>query len=218
MAPHLSRTALRCYNSEYRAQRQSEQYVARTEWMPMSGSAGTDTQRTRARRAASATTRVRSDSVERTRALGAALGALLATGDVILLVGDLGAGKTALTQGIGAGLGVRGIINSPTFTILKEYSGRLPLYHFDLYRIESPNEIFALGFEDYFEGDGVSVVEWAERGEPQEPDAQLPWPANYLRIELSADGPDARLLKVTSAGPRGAELQAKFARASVEEL
>lgn len=159
---------------------------------------------------------MQSASVERTHALGAALGALLTAGDVILLVGDLGAGKTALTQGIGAGLGVRGVINSPTFTILKEYVGRLPLYHFDLYRIDSPDEVFALGFEDYFEGDGVSVIEWAERGEPQEPGAPLPWPASFLRIALRADGPDARLLEVSSAGPRGAELQAAFARASAE--
>lgn len=184
----------------------------------MSGSAGTGTQRAQARQATSTTTRVCSASVEQTHALGKALGALLAAGDVILLVGDLGAGKTALTQGIGAGLDVRGVINSPTFTILKEYAGRLPLYHFDLYRIDSPDEVFALGFEDYFEGDGVSVIEWAERGEPQEPDAPPPWPANYLRIALRADGPNARLLDVTSAGPRGAELQAAFARASAEGL
>ena len=184
----------------------------------MSGSAGMGTQRARARQATSATTRVRSASVEQTHTLGKALGALLAAGDVILLVGDLGAGKTALTQGIGAGLGVRGVINSPTFTILKEYAGRLPLYHFDLYRIDSPDEVFALGFEDYFEGGGVSVIEWAERGESREPDAPQPWPANYLRIALSADGPDTRLLDVTSAGPRGAELQATFARASAEGL
>lgn len=182
----------------------------------MSGSAGTGTQREQAGQATSATTRVCSASVEQTHALGKALGSLLAVGDVILLVGDLGAGKTALTQGIGAGLGVRGVINSPTFTILKEYAGRLPLYHFDLYRIDSPDEVFALGFEDYFEGEGVSVIEWAERGEPQEPGAPQPWPADYLRITLRAAGPDERLLDVTSAGPRGADLQAAFARASAE--
>jgi tRNA threonylcarbamoyladenosine biosynthesis protein TsaE len=182
----------------------------------MSGSADTGTQREQARQATSATTRVRSASVEQTHALGEALGSRLAAGDVILLVGDLGAGKTALTQGIGAGLGVHGVINSPTFTILKEYAGRVPLYHFDLYRIDSPDEVTALGFEDYFDGEGVSVIEWAERGEPQDPGAPLLWPANYLRIALSADGPDARLLDATSAGPRGAELQATFARVSVE--
>ncbi|HET9110661.1 MAG TPA: tRNA (adenosine(37)-N6)-threonylcarbamoyltransferase complex ATPase subunit type 1 TsaE [Ktedonobacterales bacterium] len=153
---------------------------------------------------------IHSGGVERTRALGAALGALLEPGDVMLLEGDLGAGKTALTQGIGKGLDVHTVINSPTFTILKEYSGRLPLYHFDLYRIESPDEVYSLGFEDYFGADGVCVVEWAERGEPGEPGAPLPWPASYLRIRMRADGPQDRQLEVTSAGHRGAQLQAAW--------
>ncbi len=149
---------------------------------------------------------IRSGSIERTRELGAALGSLLAPGDVVLLEGDLGAGKTALTQGIGQGLGVQAVINSPTFTILKEYAGRLSLYHFDLYRIESPEEVYSLGFEDYFGGDGVCVIEWAERGEPEELSAPLPWPESYLRIRMRADGPHDRLLEVTSAGPRGEQL------------
>jgi tRNA threonylcarbamoyladenosine biosynthesis protein TsaE len=161
-------------------------------------------------------TQARSASVEQTRGLGQTLGALLAPGDVVLLVGDLGAGKTALTQGIGAGLSICGVINSPTFTILKEYTGRLTLYHFDLYRIESPEEVFALGFEDYFSGEGVCVVEWAERGEPREEGVSLPWPADYLRLTMRADGPDARLIELTSAGPRGAELQAALTRATLE--
>ncbi len=105
-----------------------------------------------------------SASASQTHRLGALLGGLLRPGDVVLLEGPLGAGKTALTQGIGAGLGVRETINSPTFTLLKEYTGRLPLHHFDLYRIEDPEELFTLGFEDYFSGDGVCVVEWADRG------------------------------------------------------
>lgn len=181
----------------------------------MSGQ-GTHFESVGARPATSAATVIRSGSVERTRALGAALGALLAPGDVVLLEGDLGAGKTALTQGIGKGLNVHTVVNSPTFTILKEYSGRLPLYHFDLYRIESPDEVYSLGFEDYFGGDGVCVVEWAERGEPGEPgdlDAPLPWPANYLRIRMSAKGPHDRQFEVTSAGHRGAQLQAAWANA-----
>jgi tRNA threonylcarbamoyladenosine biosynthesis protein TsaE len=160
---------------------------------------------------------MRSASVEQTRRLGKALGALLAPGDVALLEGELGAGKTALTQGIGAGLGVRTVINSPTFTILKEYTGRLPLYHFDLYRIETPDEVYTLGFEDYFSGEGVCVVEWAERGEASEVGAPAPWPENYLRIRLRTDGADGRLIEVTSAGPRGAELQAAWTRAATEE-
>jgi tRNA threonylcarbamoyladenosine biosynthesis protein TsaE len=136
---------------------------------------------------------------------------------MILLTGDLGAGKTTLTQGIGAGLGISGVINSPTFTILKEYHGRLLLYHFDLYRIESPDEVSALGFEDYFESDGVSVVEWAERGEPEIPDARSPWPDSALRVTLlSADGA-ARTLHIRATGQRGLELARAWAQAAVKE-
>lgn len=188
--------------------------------MTMSGTAGTGTHATRARPGAPAHTRTtiaHSASLARTHALGKALGSALEAGDVILLSGDLGAGKTMLAQGIGAGLGVHEVVNSPTFTILKEYAGRLPLYHFDLYRIESPDELYALGFDEYFAGDGVCVVEWAERGEPTQPDAPLPWPENYLRIELRADGPERRTLTATSAGPRGAEMRAILAHASAEE-
>ena len=127
-----------------------------------------------------------SASASQTHRLGALLGGLLRPGDVVLLEGPLGAGKTALTQGIGAGLGVRETINSPTFTILKEYMGRLPLYHFDLYRIEDPEELFTLGFEDYFGGEGVCVVEWADRG--MAADGATLWPAGWLRIAIAADG------------------------------
>lgn len=184
--------------------------------MSMSGP-GASTQHMGAQRGESAASHLRSASVAETHHLGKLLGALLAPGDVVLLEGDLGAGKTALTQGIGAGLGVRSVINSPTFTILKEYTGRLPLYHFDLYRIESPDEIYTLGFDDYFSGDGVCVVEWAERGEPQEPDALTPWPDNYLRLRMRSDHPDSRMIDVTSAGPRGAELQSNWIHAAMEE-
>jgi len=166
------------------------------------------TQRARARQATSATTRVRSASVEQTHTLGKALGALLAAGDVILLVGDLGAGKTALTQGIGAGLGVRETINSPTFTLLKEYVGRLPLYHFDLYRIEDPEELFMLGFEDYFGGEGVCVVEWADRGVAE--DGATLWPTGWLRIAIAADGGAKRALTCTASGARGEALLRAF--------
>ena len=158
-----------------------------------------------------------SESVEQTRRLGVILGGLLAPGDVVLLYGELGAGKTAFAQGIGRGLGVAATVNSPTFTILKEYMGRLPLYHFDLYRIESPDELYTLGFDEYFVGDGVCVVEWAERGEPTSPDAPLPWPVSYLRIELRAEELERRTLTATSAGLRGAALRAILARASAED-
>ena len=157
---------------------------------------------------------LRSGSADETRQLGEALGALLAPGDLVLLEGDLGAGKTALTQGIGRGLGVAGTINSPTFTLLKEYEGRLPLYHFDLYRIEDPDELLTLGFEDYFTDDGVCVVEWADRGERADAGmrADEVWPASWLRIRLDKLSSDERLLRCTASGGRGAALLAAFAR------
>ncbi|MDE3229654.1 MAG: tRNA (adenosine(37)-N6)-threonylcarbamoyltransferase complex ATPase subunit type 1 TsaE [Chloroflexota bacterium] len=180
---------------------------------------GTSAGRSGAHGAASSVVRVRSASLAATHRLGQTLGKLLLAGDVILLEGALGAGKTALTQGIGVGLGVAGVINSPTFTILKEYAGRLPLYHFDLYRIDDPDEVYTLGFEDYFAGDGVCVVEWAERGVA--PGVSVtPWPANYLRIHLRAENGanrDARLIEASGVGPRGLALLAAWKRAVAEE-
>jgi tRNA threonylcarbamoyladenosine biosynthesis protein TsaE len=153
-----------------------------------------------------------SEGVERTHALGRALGELAQAGDIILLEGELGAGKTAFTQGIGLGLGVAATINSPTFTILKEYEGRRPLYHFDLYRLDEPDELYELGFEDYFRDDGVCVVEWAERGEFKD-DEEPVWDSDWLRVALSITGEDERTLACTAAGARGEELLAAFASA-----
>lgn len=98
------------------------------------------------------------DQVEKTLELGEKLGHLLYPGCLLTLEGELGAGKTTLTKGIGLGLGVTSIINSPTFTILKQYTGKIPLYHFDAYRLEDSEE--DLGFEEMFDGDGVCVIEW----------------------------------------------------------
>ena len=155
---------------------------------------------------------LRSASASQTHRLGALLGGLLRAGDVVLLEGPLGAGKTALTQGIGAGLGIRETINSPTFTLLKEYMGRLPLYHFDLYRIDDPDELFALGFEDYFGGEGVCVVEWADRGVVA--DSATLWPTNWLGIAIAADGGTKRALTCTASGARGEALLRAFVAAT----
>lgn len=105
------------------------------------------------------------NSCEETFALGETLGKSAQKGDVFTLRGDLGAGKTALAQGIAAGLGVSEAVCSPTYTVVSEYEGRLPLFHFDLYRLGSAEELYEIGFEDYIYGEGVCVIEWPELAE-----------------------------------------------------
>ena len=106
--------------------------------------------------------RITTKNAHETYNLGVKLGRLLDCGDIVCLTGDLGAGKTAFTKGIGIGLGVVDYITSPTYTIINEYSGRIPLYHFDVYRLESSEEMQELGYEEYFYGDGAVVLEWAD--------------------------------------------------------
>ena len=104
-----------------------------------------------------------SNSVAETEELGAQLAARLRPGDVVAYTGDLGAGKTAFTRGIARGLGIPERVTSPTFTIVNEYEGgRLPLFHFDLYRLGDPEELFDIGWEDYLARGGVCAVEWSE--------------------------------------------------------
>ncbi len=120
-----------------------------------------------------------SKSPEQTLYWGKCLGRLLEGGDVVALVGELGAGKTTLTQGISDGLGVSDecYVTSPTFTIINEYMGRVPVYHLDFYRIDSLSEVENMGLEEYFQGKGVALVEWAEKIEPF-------LPVNYLMVFL----------------------------------
>ena len=102
-------------------------------------------------------------SPEQTELLGKKLAAFLRHGDVIAYYGDLGAGKTAFTRGLAAGLGIREAVTSPTYTIVNEYlSGRMPLFHFDMYRLSSSEELFDIGWEDYLARGGVCAVEWSE--------------------------------------------------------
>lgn len=100
-------------------------------------------------------------TVDETYKIGELLGALVNSGDIICLIGDLGTGKTHLTKGIAKGLGIEGYITSPTFTIVNEYVGRLKLNHFDVYRVNDPDEIEAIGFDEYIFSNAVSVIEWA---------------------------------------------------------
>lgn len=104
-----------------------------------------------------------SHSVEETEALGVSLARKLRPGDVVAYRGDLGAGKTALTRGLARGLGCTGRVTSPTFTIVNEYGGPVPLFHFDMYRLGGPDELYDIGWEDYLVRGGVCAVEWSER-------------------------------------------------------
>ena len=106
-----------------------------------------------------------SHSVEETEALGEALGRKLQPGAVVAYFGGLGMGKTAFTRGLARGLGCRGRVTSPTFTIVNEYEGDIPLFHFDLYRLGSSDELFDIRWEDYLARGGVCAVEWSERAE-----------------------------------------------------
>lgn len=130
---------------------------------------------------------------EETYRLGEEMGRKAEPGDVYALSGDLGTGKTVFAQGFAAGLGISGYVNSPTFTILQVYEeGRLPLYHFDVYRIEEPEEMEEIGYEDYFYGDGVTLIEWAELIDVLLPD-------RAFRINISKDpgkGDDYRRIEM----------------------
>lgn len=106
---------------------------------------------------------IRLNSLEETEEFGIKLGRALRRGDILCLNGDLGAGKTTLTKSIGLGLGVEEYITSPTFALINQYSGRLPVYHFDVYRLENVEELFDLGFDEYFYGNGVCIIEWADK-------------------------------------------------------
>ncbi|MDD5350877.1 MAG: tRNA (adenosine(37)-N6)-threonylcarbamoyltransferase complex ATPase subunit type 1 TsaE [Chthoniobacteraceae bacterium] len=107
---------------------------------------------------------ITSHSPQETFQLGQRLAAGLRPGDVLALEGDLGAGKTQFTKGLAAGLGVEADVTSPTFTLVHEYpGGRLPLFHIDLYRLEDAEEVLGIGLDDYLDGDGVTVIEWADK-------------------------------------------------------
>src|SRR5690554_2551189 len=140
---------------------------------------------------------IESFKAEDTIELGKKFGQSVKPGQVICLFGDLGVGKTVFTQGFAEGLGIKEAISSPTFTILQVYDeGRMPLYHFDVYRIEDVEEMYEVGFEDYFDGEGVCLVEWANLIEEI-----LPSRRTIITIEKDLDkGFDYRRITVSELG------------------
>ncbi|GFO70286.1 tRNA (adenosine(37)-N6)-threonylcarbamoyltransferase complex ATPase subunit type 1 TsaE [Geomonas limicola] len=146
---------------------------------------------------------VETSSGAETVALGARLGRFLLPGDFVALVGELGAGKTQFAKGVAQGLEVASDtpVTSPTYTILNIYQGRIPLYHFDLYRLQGPEDVENLGFDEYFSGNGACLVEWAERLEED-------LPSEILTVTLSHTGPESRSVSFTGSGKRGEELVA----------
>jgi len=135
-----------------------------------------------------------SHSPEETQALGRKLGGLAKEGDVLLLVGGLGTGKTCLVQGLAQGLGIREYALSPSFVIVRIYQGRLPLYHLDFYRLEE-KEVLDLGLEEYLSAQGITAVEWAERG-------QELWPPEYLLISMDFLSENQRRLRFEPRGEK----------------
>jgi tRNA threonylcarbamoyladenosine biosynthesis protein TsaE len=136
-----------------------------------------------------------------TETLGRRLGGLLFPGAVVGLVGPLGAGKTHLTRAVSEGLGIADsrVVSSPTFVLIQEYRARLPIYHFDAYRLRGEEEFFDLGAHEYLESDGVCLVEWADRVEGA-------LPHEHLRVELSVTGETNRRATLTGLGQRYEDL------------
>jgi len=137
-----------------------------------------------------------SHSPERTEAIGRTLGALLHKGSFLALFGDLGGGKTCFTRGVVASLAPASadLVASPTYAIMNEYPGPLPVYHFDFYRLASGDDIVELGFDDYFQGDGVCIAEWSER-------LGTMLPSDHLSITFEHNGDDKRRIVIQAQGP-----------------
>lgn len=137
---------------------------------------------------------ITSHSPSQTHQLGLIIGTLSQPGDIVLLSGPLGVGKTCLAQGIAKALGIREDTASPSYVLMREFSGRIPLYHMDLYRLEF-NEISELGLDDYLYGHGLCVIEWAEKG-------QFIMPEQHLQLTLAYDTDTIRLITITHCGKR----------------
>ena len=130
-----------------------------------------------------------------TKKLGKEVSKLVKPGDLLAFYGELGAGKTCFIQGISKGLEVKDYVTSPSFTIINEYQGKIPIYHFDLFRLNNIEEIFELGYEEYFYGEGLTVIEWAEKIEKL-------LPKNHLKIDIKFKNCYERIFSFISQGDR----------------
>ncbi len=150
---------------------------------------------------------LQSDSEDDTRAMGRDLAQLLRPGDVVALQGPLGAGKTRFVQAVAAACGCdQAFVVSPTFTLIHEYEGRLPVYHVDAYRLQSPEEFLDMGGGELLEGDGVCLIEWADR-------IAGVLPRDHLRIEIQVLGPERRRFQFQATGPLGQRILELLAKA-----
>jgi tRNA threonylcarbamoyladenosine biosynthesis protein TsaE len=149
-------------------------------------------------------------STEQTEEIGRILGSMLEPGDLVCLFGDLGAGKTHFSFGIAQGLQVKDqYITSPTFTFVNEYQGRMPFYHIDLYRLKDPSELEGIGFEEYIDSDGATVIEWAEQAEEELPE-------DKLNVYFSDVSENSRELGFFAEGDRYGKLLAELKK-SIED-
>ena len=158
------------------------------------------------------TLKLNSHSPEQTQLLGSFLAKLAQSGDIFLLTGELGTGKTCLTQGIARGLGIKEYAFSPSFVIIREYHGRLPLYHIDFYRLDNIDEIADLGLEEYFYGKGICVIEWAEKGLPIMPQENL-----FITLNYVSNSETERTIWFTPKGRRYLELVSQLKSISNQE-
>lgn len=150
-------------------------------------------------------------NTEQTEEVGRILGSQLEPGDLVCLFGDLGAGKTHFSYGIAQGLQVREqYITSPTFAFVNEYQGRIPFYHIDLYRLKDPSELESIGFEEYLDSDGATVIEWAERAEEELPDEKL-------NVYLSDISENSREIGFFAEGERYRNLLDGFRKSIAED-
>ena len=148
----------------------------------------------------------RSDSAEQTIELGRKIGSLLREGDVIGLIGELGTGKTWLTKGIALGLGVKSenSVTSPSFTLVNVYEGKIPIYHMDIYRLGTPEEVTSAGLDEYFFMEGVTILEWADRC------IEL-LPPRHLKVTISFVDENRRDIVLSGANPRAIEIMEALA-------